>query len=114
LEAFAQLGTELDQATQRQLDRGQRMVELLKQPQYRPYPVSEQIISLFAATQGFLDDLPVPQVRPFEEAMLKHFRDEYPEVLDQLNKTGEMPNDLSDRIKQVIRDFKTHARGAAA
>jgi F-type H+/Na+-transporting ATPase subunit alpha len=114
LEAFAQLGTELDQATQRQLDRGQRMVELLKQPQYRPYPVSEQIISMFAATQGFLDDLPVPQVRPFEESMLKHFRDEYPEVLEELNRTGEMPNDLADRIKQVIRDFKTHASGAAA
>ncbi|HVG08076.1 MAG TPA: F0F1 ATP synthase subunit alpha [Thermoanaerobaculia bacterium] len=114
LEAFAQLGTELDQATQRQLDRGQRMVELLKQPQYRPYPVSEQIVSLFAATQGFLDDLPVPKVRPFEEAMLKHFRDEYPEVLEQLNKTGEMPNDLSDRIKQVIRDFKTHASNVTA
>jgi F-type H+-transporting ATPase subunit alpha len=113
LEAFAQLGTELDQATQRQLDRGQRMVELLKQPQYRPYPISEQIVSLFAATQGFLDDLPVPKVRPFEEAMLKHFRDEYPEVLEELARTGEMSNDLSDRIKQVIRDFKTHASGSA-
>ena len=112
LEAFAQLGTELDQATQRQLDRGQRMVELLKQPQYRPYPVSEQIVSLFAATQGFLDDLPVPQVRPFEEAMLKHFRDEYPEVLEELGRTGEMSSDLSDRIRQVIRDFKTHAAAA--
>ena len=112
LEAFAQLGTELDPATQRQLDRGQRMVELLKQPQYRPYPVSEQIISIFAAAQGFLDDLPVPQVRPFEAAMLKHFRDELPEILEQLDRTGEMPNDLADRIRQVIRDFKTHASAA--
>ena len=109
LEAFAQLGTELDPATQRQLDRGQRMVELLKQPQYRPYPVSEQIISIFAAAQGFLDDLPVPQVKPFEEALLKHFRDELPEVLEQLDRTGEMPNDLADRVRQAIRDFKTHA-----
>jgi F-type H+-transporting ATPase subunit alpha len=109
LEAFAQLGTELDPATQRQLDRGQRMVELLKQPQYRPYPVSEQIISIFAAAQGFLDDLPVPQVKPFEEALLKHFRDEQPEIIEQLDRTGEMPNDLADRIRQAIRDFKTHA-----
>jgi F-type H+-transporting ATPase subunit alpha len=114
LEAFAQLGTELDPATQRQLDRGQRMVELLKQPQYQPYPVSEQIISIFAATQGFLDDLPVPQVRPFEAAMLKHFRDELPEILEQLDRTGEMPNDLADRIRQAIRDFKTHANANAA
>jgi F-type H+-transporting ATPase subunit alpha len=114
LEAFAQLGTELDPATQRQLDRGQRMVELLKQPQYRPYPITEQIVSIFAASQGFLDDLPINQVRPFEAAMLKHFRDEYPEVLEELGRTGEMPNPLADRIRQVIRDFKTHAKVAAA
>jgi F-type H+-transporting ATPase subunit alpha len=114
LEAFAQLGTELDPATQRQLDRGQRMVELLKQPQYRPYPITEQIVSIFAASQGFLDDLPINQVRPFEAAMLKHYRDEYPEVLEELGRTGEMPNPLADRIRQVIRDFKTHAKVAAA
>ncbi len=114
LEAFAQLGTELDPATQRQLDRGQRMVELLKQPQYQPYPVSEQIISIFAAAQGFLDDLPVPQVRPFEAALLKHFRDEQPEIIEQLDRTGELPNDLADRIRQAIRDFKTQARVHAA
>jgi F-type H+-transporting ATPase subunit alpha len=114
LEAFAQLGTELDPATQRQLDRGQRMVELLKQPQYQPYPITEQIVSIYAAAQGFLDDLPVNQVRPFEAAMLKHFRDEYPEILEELGRTGEMPNPLADRIRQVIRDFKTHAKVAAA
>jgi F-type H+-transporting ATPase subunit alpha len=114
LEAFAQLGTELDPATQRQLDRGLRMVELLKQPQYQPYPITEQIVSIFAAAQGFLDDLPVNQVRPFEAAMLKHFRDEYPEILEELGRTGEMPNPLADRIRQVVRDFKTHAKVAAA
>jgi F-type H+-transporting ATPase subunit alpha len=114
LEAYAPLATELDPATPRQLDRGQRMVELLKQPQYQPYPVSEQIVSIFAATQGFLDDLPVPQVRPFEAALHKHVRDELPEILDQLDRTGEMPNDLADRIRQAIRDFKTHANANAA
>ena len=62
LEAFAQLGTELDTATQRQLDRGKRMVELLKQPQYQPYETFEQVVSIFAGTQGFLDDLPVTEV----------------------------------------------------
>jgi F-type H+-transporting ATPase subunit alpha len=115
LEAFAQLGTELDAATQRQLDRGQRMVELLKQPQYQPYNVNEQVISIFAGTRGFLDDVPVRDVARFEAALLKHFRDEYPEVLQQLDSTRDLSNELADKIGQVIRDFKTqsHSRPAA-
>jgi F-type H+-transporting ATPase subunit alpha len=108
LEAFAQLGTELDPATQRQLDRGQRMVELLKQPQYRPYPLVEQVVSIYAGTQGFLDELPLAQVARFEAALLKHFRDEYPELLDELRATGELSDDLAARIRKVITDFKTH------
>ena len=114
LEAFAQLGTELDTATQRQLDRGQRMVELLKQPQYQPYNVNEQVISIFAGTRGFLDDVPVREVLAFEAAMLKHFRDEYPEILDELDRTRDIPDALAEKIGQVIRDFKTHASTAVA
>jgi F-type H+-transporting ATPase subunit alpha len=113
LEAFAQLGTELDPATQRQLDRGQRMVELLKQPQYQPYHVNEQILSIFAGTRGFLDDIPVREVLRFEAALIKHFRDEHPEILDELERTKDLSNDLADKIGQVIRDFKTQARPAA-
>jgi F-type H+-transporting ATPase subunit alpha len=114
LEAFAQLGTELDPATQRQLDRGQRMVELLKQPQYQPFNVNEEVLSIFAGINGFLDDLPLSEVRAFEAALLKHFRDEYPEIVEQLDTTRDLPNDLADKIRQVVRDFKTHARGAVA
>jgi F-type H+/Na+-transporting ATPase subunit alpha len=113
LEAFAQLGTELDPATQRQLDRGQRMVELLKQPQYQPYHVNEQIISIFAGTRGFLDDVPVREVLRFEAALIKHVRDEHPEILDELERTKDLSNDLADKIGQVIRDFKTQARPVA-
>src|SRR5215213_4906071 len=113
LEAFAQLGTELDTATQRQLDRGQRMVELLKQPQYRPYNVNEQVISIFAGTRGFLDDVPVREVLAFEAAMLKHFRDEHPEILDELDRSRDIPDAVAEKIGHVIRDFKTHARTAA-
>jgi F-type H+/Na+-transporting ATPase subunit alpha len=113
LEAFAQLGTELDPATQRQLDRGQRMVELLKQPQYQPYTVNEQIVSIFAGTRGFLDDVPVREVLRFEAALLKHVRDEHPEILDELERTKDLSNDLADKLGQVIRDFKTQARPAA-
>jgi len=120
LEAFAQLGTELDTATQHQLDRGQRMVELLKQPQYQPYDVNEQVLSIFAGTRGFLDDVPAREVARFEAALLKHFRDEFPEILQELDSKKDLPDSLADRISQVIRDFKSmqahapQAREAAA
>jgi len=113
LEAFAQLGTELDPSTQRQLDRGQRMVELLKQAQYRPYNVNEEVLSIFAGGNGFLDDLPVADVPRFEQAMLKHFRDEHPEIIEELDQAKDMPNDLADRIRQILRDFKTQKVAAA-
>ena len=106
LEAFAQLGTDLDKATQQQLDRGQRMVELLKQAQYQPYPAEEQIISLFAGTQGLLDDLEVSQVLAFETELLKHFRDEFPEVPGELRDSGKMDDDLAEKITGVINDFR--------
>jgi F-type H+-transporting ATPase subunit alpha len=112
LEAFAQLGTELDAATQRQLDRGQRMVELLKQPQYKPYPLAEQVVSIFAGGRGFLDDLPVNQVLPFEEALLGHVRDEFPEVLTEITETGELSDDLAERLSKIIKDYKPQFVGA--
>ena len=114
LEAFAQLGTELDAATQHQLDRGQRMVELLKQPQYQPYSVNDEVLSIFAGTRGLLDDVPAREVARFEAAMLKHVRDEHPEILDELEAKKDIPDALAEKISQVIRDFKTHAHGAAA
>jgi F-type H+-transporting ATPase subunit alpha len=106
LEAFAQLGTELDAATQKQLDRGKRMVELLKQPQYRPYHVSEQIVSIFAGTRGYLDDLPVHRVLEFEAALLKHVREEFPEFLEELSKTGDLPDAQAAKLGQAIGNFK--------
>ena len=106
LEAFSQLGTEVDAQTQRQLDRGARLVELLKQGQYQPYPLAEQVVSIFAATQGLLDDLSVAQILPFESALLKHIRQESPEILDQLTKTGELPDELAGRIRTAVNNFK--------
>ncbi len=106
LEAFAQLGTELDASTQRQLDRGQCMVELLKQPQYRPYPVAEQLVSLFAGTRGLLDDLPVARILSFEAALLQHVRDEHPEILEEVRRTGQLSDELEERIRKVTADFK--------
>jgi len=106
LEAFAQLGTELDTATQRQLDRGQRMVELLKQPQYSPYNVYDQVISIFAGTQGFLDDVPINRVLEFEQALHRHCHDEFPELAEQMAVKGELPDETAEMLTRVIKDFK--------
>jgi F-type H+-transporting ATPase subunit alpha len=107
LEAFSQLGTELDAATQRQLDRGERMVELLKQPQYRPYPVEDQILSIFAGSKGILDDLPVAKVNEFEAKLLEHIRNEFPEVIEEIAKTSVITDDLGEAITGIISNFKT-------
>jgi F-type H+-transporting ATPase subunit alpha len=114
LEAFAQLGTELDAASQRQLDRGQRMVELLKQPQYQPFNVNEEVLSIFAGTRGHLDDVPVREVAKFETALLKYFRDQHPEIVDEIDRTRDLANDLAEKITQAIRDFKTQYNKQAA
>jgi F-type H+-transporting ATPase subunit alpha len=106
LEAFAQLGTELDVATQRQLDRGRRMVELLKQPQYAPMDAFDQILSIHAGTRGLLDDIPLERVREFEEKLLKHYHDEFPEVREQLTKDRKMTDELDAKLKEIVGNFK--------
>ncbi len=106
LEAFAQLGTELDPATQRQLDRGRRMVELLKQPQYQPMDVWDQILSIHAGVRGFLDDIPLNQVRAFELELLAHYRDEFPEVRAQLVKERQLTDALDAKLKEIVANFK--------
>jgi F-type H+-transporting ATPase subunit alpha len=108
LEAFSQLGTELDAATQKQLDRGQRMVELLKQPQYSPASFPQQLISIFAGTKGLLDSLPVSEVLPFEEALQRHFLDEFPEHLDEIEEKGALSDELSASLGEVITNFRAH------
>jgi F-type H+-transporting ATPase subunit alpha len=108
LEAFAQLGTDLDSASQRQLDRGKRMVELLKQPQYRPMRVDEQVISIYAGTQGLLDDVDVDKVPAFEIAMLEHFNDEFPEIGEELRDKKVMSDELTAQVKKIVADFQTH------
>ncbi|TNF70724.1 MAG: F0F1 ATP synthase subunit alpha [Acidobacteria bacterium] len=107
LEAFAQLGTDLDAATQRQLDRGYRVVELLKQPQYQPYPVEQQIVSIYAGTKGYLDDLPVGEVAAFESQMLVYCRNTVPELLAEIRETGELTEELEEKLGRTIQDFKT-------
>ena len=106
LEAFAQLGTELDKATQAQLDRGQRMVQVLLQPQYVPYNVTDQIISIFAGTQGFLDDIAPEKVLHFESALLEYMQGPAKAVWDELHEKKELTDDLREKLSQAINDFK--------
>jgi F-type H+-transporting ATPase subunit alpha len=106
LEAFAQLGTDLDTASQRQLDRGARMVELLKQGQYKPCHVTDQILSIFAGSKGYLDDLPISKVAEFEEQMHTHFRDEFPEVRDELTEKQVLDEAIQKKLVEILDNFK--------
>jgi F-type H+-transporting ATPase subunit alpha len=107
LEAFAQLGTELDPATQAKLDRGYRMVELLKQQQYQPMDVAEQIVGLYAATRGHMDDVPVDKVRAFEQGLLNHIRDRSPQVFDKIREIKDLTAEVEEAIKGAISTFKS-------
>ncbi|HYE17950.1 MAG TPA: F0F1 ATP synthase subunit alpha, partial [Tepidisphaeraceae bacterium] len=107
LEAFSQLGTELDKATQRQLDRGARLVELLKQPQYRPMPVEQEVIVVYAGTQGFLDDVPVNRVQEFQNALLSYIDTSAPQVRQALADKRELTGEIEGQLKQALNDFKT-------
>ncbi len=110
LEAFAQLGTELDPATQAKLDRGYRMVELLKQPQFQPMDVAEQIFSIYAGTRGHLDDIPVSKVREFETGLLEFLRDRKSDVLKKINEVGDLTPEIEELIKSTIGAFKATFR----
>jgi len=105
-QAFAQLGTDLDVTTQRQLDRGYRMVELLKQPQYKPYAVEDQIVSIFAATKGYMDDVDVADILTFETALHSYFRQTHPEILQEIREKGELTDELAKKLGDFITAFK--------
>jgi F-type H+-transporting ATPase subunit alpha len=106
LEAFAQLGTELDAATQKQLDRGARLVELLKQPQYRPMPFEQEVMVIYAGTKGFLDDVPVARVQEFQDGFLKYVDGSGGTLRQDLADKKELNDDIENRLKQVLGDFK--------
>ena len=112
LEAFAQLGTELDPVTQSKLDRGYRMVELLKQSQYKPMSVTEQVLSLYAATRGFIDDVPVAQVRQWESDFLQFIHDRKGQLYSNLEQTGDLTAEIESDVRAAIEEFKRGYRPA--
>ena len=107
LEAFAQLGTELDKATQLQLDRGYRMVELLKQPMYQPMSAIDQVMVIYAGTEGYLDNVPLNKVRQWETGFLQFMREQRSEVRNLLDKEQKLSADVITGLKTALEDFNT-------
>jgi len=106
LAAFAQFASDLDDATRRQLERGRRTVEILKQPQYQPLQVWQLALSLFAVTRGYLDDVPVEKVLPFEGALQAYMKDKHPAWIDSIEKSKDLSKDDEDTLKAAIDAFK--------
>jgi F-type H+-transporting ATPase subunit alpha len=106
LEAFAQFGSELDQATQRQLARGARVVEVLKQPQYRPMPVEKQVAVIYAVNNGFLDDVPVGKIREWEEGFLEFMDARHAGVLKELRAGKVLTDTLAAKLQAAIKEYK--------
>jgi F-type H+/Na+-transporting ATPase subunit alpha len=117
LEAFAQFGSDLDATTQRQLARGERTVELLKQPQYRPMPVEQQVAVIFAVTNGLVDQVPVNRVRQWEEGFLDFLEVQRTDVLDGIREKKALSDELEAQLRQAISDYTARfeaEQGAAA
>jgi len=105
LEAFAQFGSELDRTTQQALTRGEKMVATLNQPQYQPWPMEEQVGAIYAGNEGFLDDIPTPQVSRFQDELREHLRAEET-IYTTIRETGDLPDDVAEKLTGEIEKFK--------
>jgi F-type H+-transporting ATPase subunit alpha len=106
LESFAAFSSDLDQTTKAQLERGERLVELLKQPQNHPMPVEQQVVSIFLGTKGHLDSVPTGDVRRFETEFLDHVRGSHEDILDEIRESKKLSDDVAEKLTDVINDFK--------
>jgi F-type H+-transporting ATPase subunit alpha len=107
LEAFAQFGSDLDKATQRQLERGYRLVEILKQPQYQPVPAEKEVMTLFAGAQGYLDEWSVEAVAEYEKQMLEFMESKYADLLKELKDENQISDELEGKLKKALDEFKS-------
>ena len=104
--AFAQFGSDLDAATQKQLNRGARLVELLKQGQYQPLSVEQQVVILYAGTNGHVDELPVASLKKYEQELFSFISSKHPDVFADILKKRELDNDLRGKLNSVLGEFK--------
>jgi F-type H+/Na+-transporting ATPase subunit alpha len=103
--AFAQFGSDLDPTTQRLLNRGSRLTELLKQPQFSPLKMEEQVAVIYAGVNGYLDPLPLNRVRAFEDGLLAQLRGRHADILDSIRSTKDLPGETEAKLKGVVEAF---------
>ena len=108
LAAFAQFASDLDEATRKQLERGQRVTELMKQKQYSPMSVAEMAVSLYAVDRGYLDDVDLKQIGDFEAAVHAYMNSEQPELMKRVSETGEFDDEIDQGLKKALEDFKAN------
>jgi len=106
LEAFAQFGSDLDKETREKLERGRRLIEVLKQDQYVPMPVGQQVIIFLALISGFLDNVPVEKIRDFEAGLLDYVQDVNSDLIKEIEKTGELTEAEEKKLQKIIKDYK--------
>ncbi|MBU7596371.1 F0F1 ATP synthase subunit alpha [Streptomyces sp. P38-E01] len=106
LEAFAAFGSDLDAASKSSLERGQRMVELLKQPQYKPFPTEEQVVSVWSGTNGLMDEVPVADIRRFETELLDFMRREHKDLMTSIREGAKMSDDTLQKLRETVNSFK--------
>ena len=107
LQAFAQFASDLDESSRKQLERGQRMVEILKQPPYSPLPVEKQVLLVYAGSRGYLDDVEVSEVGAFESELYPFIEAKYPEILEQIRTKKVLDKEIEDLLSKALNEFKT-------
>ncbi|MCK5354606.1 MAG: F0F1 ATP synthase subunit alpha, partial [Methyloprofundus sp.] len=110
LAAFAQFASDLDESTRKQIERGQRVTELMKQNQYSPMSIAQMAVSLYAANEGFLDDVEVNKVRDFEDALQLYMKSDHADLMDNIDKSGDYSDEIQQGLTSAIENFiKTHS-----
>ncbi|BCW99306.1 MAG: ATP synthase subunit alpha [Armatimonadota bacterium] len=112
LQAFAQFASDLDRVTQQQLNRGNRIVEILKQPQYHPMPEARQVIIIYAATSGYLDDIPVSECQRFESELYTFLDAKYPDVVQEIQSTGKFTDEAEQKVQTALEEFRRSFKAA--
>ena len=104
--AFAQFGSDLDASTQKLLNRGSKLTELLKQNQYSPMTIAEQVVSIFTGVNGYLDDLELNQIRDFEKDLFELIKSSHSDIIESINSSGDLNDDTSSKLTSIIEEFK--------
>ena len=110
--AFAQFGSDLDASTQKLLNRGSKLTELLKQKQYSPMTVAEQVLTIFAGVRGYLDDIDLKNIEDFENQLLEKCKSEKPEIIESISSSGKLDEDTEKKLASLINDLKEQFKNA--